>query len=126
MSDVVDCNDLLDQLLLVHSHEELDALIDSTQACFTRTFLRGAANAIEAWLVNNEPNAWHIWPVLEYAVNRVNQLLLRGDLAALWAETERKYRRNDFISHYEQTIQYYHMSARRSYDVTRGALGMAR
>lgn len=65
---------------------------------------------IEDWLEADEPNAWYIWPVLEYAVNRVGQLLLRGDLAALWAETERKYKRNDSISHYEQAVQHYRLA----------------
>jgi hypothetical protein len=54
---MIDCDNLLDRLLLVHSREELDAMIDSSQACFTRSFLHTAAKAIDVWLENDEPNA---------------------------------------------------------------------
>lgn len=104
---MADCSNLLGQLLLVSSRQELDALIDSSQDCFTRPFLQSAAKAIEDWLETGEPNAWQIWPVLEYALNRGGPPVMRGDLAALWAEAERKYKRGDFIPHYEQALQYY-------------------
>jgi hypothetical protein len=85
MTEMADCDNLLDKLLLVHSREEWDTLIDCSQACFTWTFLYSSAKEKESRLEIGEANVSYVWLVPEYALNRVDQLLLREELITLKA-----------------------------------------
>ncbi len=79
---MVDCPTLLNRLLLVSERRELDSLIDDSRDCFTRTFVAAAAQEIVRWIEEGESTAWHVWPVLDYALQRLNNPVLCGDLAA--------------------------------------------
>ena len=110
--------ELLNRLLLVKSHEELDNLIDSNRPELTRTFVHGAVSEVGRLLQGGEENAWHILPILEYGVNRLGDSLLQGDLAALWAGLLRKYTTVDFIGKYTIVIEKYRLCGAKAAEET--------
>lgn len=99
--------ELLNRLLLIRSREELDHLLDSNRPEITRTFIHDAVIEVERLLKGGEEEAWHILPILEYAVNRLADPLLQGDLAALWAELIRKYATDNFVERYAIALEKY-------------------
>jgi hypothetical protein len=90
-----DPDTFFNQLLLINSVEEADALIAANQDHITRHFIRRVfESAYRLWEQNPE-EVRGMLNVLTYAVNQLGAPLLMGDLLILRADWERRFEQSD-------------------------------
>jgi tetratricopeptide (TPR) repeat protein len=90
-----DPDTFFNQLLLINSVEEADALIAANQDHFTRHFIRRVFEAAYQLLEHNPEEVQGMLNVLTYAVNQLAAPLLMGDLLILRADWERRFEQSD-------------------------------
>lgn len=101
-------DEFFNQLLLVTSLENANALIDASREHVTRLFLRRVFEAARLERQASAEQARAMLNVLHYAVNRIADPLVLGDELALRAEWERQNEQSDrFLYLYAAALETY-------------------